>query len=335
MGPDQRPAPRGLSHLERLQANPKRFHLFHALRVIEAHYADAPRQGESRRPSQDRVRLGQMPELSFPETTIESFRPATDARPGQLMNLFFGPFGPNGPLPLHLTAYARDRRRNHRDRTFQDFSNLFTHRMMGLLYRAWSSAHPAPSFDREGTDAFADKVAAIAGYRGESFGQRDAMPDLTKRYFAAHLGGATKHADGLASMVEAVFRAPTQLRQFVGTWLELEPSDRWALGRPGGLGRALHLGERVWSRATKFALRIGPLSRADYARLLPGGPGFAQLRAMVRNYVGDAMEFDVVLVLKGDEVPAPVLGSGIALGHTIWIGERTTRADADDLHATG
>ena len=45
---------------------PQEHHLFQALRVLEAHFSDRPRLGESRRPRQDALRLGQEAELAFP-----------------------------------------------------------------------------------------------------------------------------------------------------------------------------------------------------------------------------------------------------------------------------
>lgn len=329
----------GVSHLDRLASDPGRFHIFHALRVLEAHYSDAPRMGTSRRPSEDPVRLGQQPEMAFPRSTLAAFQPAKDGRPARLTNLFFGLFGPNGPLPLHLTSYARDRQRNHRDSTLLAFANMFTHRMMGLFYRAWTTAEPAPSYDRPEDDPFADKIAALAGYLGDSFAKRDAMPDMSKRYFAAHLASGTRHADGMVSMVEAFFDTPVSLRQFVGSWNRLEPSDCWSLGAgtaaKNALGQSFHLGEEVWSRATRFSLQIGPLSLKEYTGLLPGKPGFAQLQALVRNYVGDSMDFDVALVLKADQIPDPKLGGGPRLGNSTWIGQRVSTGDADDLRVAG
>ena len=40
----------------------------------------------------------------------------------------FGLLGPNGPLPLHLTEYVRERLRHHADPTFARFLDLFHHR---------------------------------------------------------------------------------------------------------------------------------------------------------------------------------------------------------------
>ena len=64
------PGPDDLSHAARLTSAPGEHHLFQALRIIEATHADAPRLGESRRPREDRVRLGQEAEMAFPPTTI-------------------------------------------------------------------------------------------------------------------------------------------------------------------------------------------------------------------------------------------------------------------------
>ena len=185
--------PDHLSHFDRLIEAPQEHNLFHALRVIEAHYADAPRLGESRRPREDRVRLGQEAELAFPPSTISDYKPGKDGAPDKLTNRFFGLFGPHGPMPLHLTEYVRDRRRNHRDHTLQAFADMLTHRMMSLLYRAWSRGQPAPSFDRA-DDHVARKVAAFTGYLGDHLHDRDAMPDLARLSYAGHMAQGPRNA---------------------------------------------------------------------------------------------------------------------------------------------
>ena len=54
-----------LTHLERLKEAPEQHHIFHAFRVLEGAFPDAPRIGNSRRPREDKVRLGQEAELSY------------------------------------------------------------------------------------------------------------------------------------------------------------------------------------------------------------------------------------------------------------------------------
>ncbi len=304
-GPDH------LTHYAQLLASPETHHIFQALRIVEAAFPEAPRLGESRRPREDPFRLGQEAELAFPPSTLVAATPPAEGRPGRIVNRFFGFWGPMGPLPLHLTEYARDRLRNHRDPTLVAFADMLTHRLMGLLYRAWAAAQPAPSFDRarqgwrvdRPADPFEARVAALSGHYGAAFRDRDAMPDLAKRHFVGHLAPGPRHAEGLVSILSAFVRAPVALRQFVGSWLTLEPDDRWQLGARAGLGRATSIGARVYSHAARFRLRIGPVSLADFRRLMPGAPSLARIEAIVRNYVGDTFDWDINLVLARAEVP--------------------------------
>lgn len=337
MATEKRIGPNTLDHFTKLVEEPERHHVFQAMRVIDAAYPDTPRLGESRRPREDRVRLGQEAELAFPPSTISSFKPGTDKVPGKLINRFFGLFGPQGPLPLHLTEYARDRQRNHRDHTFVAFANMLTHRMMSLLYRAWRSGQPAASFDR-GNDAFEKRVAALAGYRGKGLQDRDAMPDISRRHFAAFMSQGSKNPDGLIAILGAFFHVDVEIDQFVGAWLELEQDDCWELGGMARLGQTTSIGGKVWSRASKFRIRIGPLNRERYERFLPGSEGFDRLEAIVRSYVGDSLDWDVQLILKGDEVPRSVLGGTTRLGQTSWVDTKreddTARPDAGDLFLT-
>ena len=329
-----------LTHYAQLLDQPETYHIFQALRIIEAQFPHAPRLGESTRPREDKFRLDQEAELAFPPSTIASIVAPAQGKPGRLVNRFFGLFGPQGPLPLHITEYVRDRQRNHRDPTILAFGNMLTHRLFGLLYRAWAVAQPAPSFDRAlkgkpgrtGQDPFARKVAALSGHYGRGTDGRDAMPDMAKRHFVGHLTPGPKHADGLVSIISAFVRSPVRLQQFVGQWLELEPDDRWQLGARVDLGQGTSIGQRVWSHAAKFRLRIGPMSLADFQRMMPGAPSLQRLEDVVRNYVGDTMDWDINLVLARGQVPPSVLGQTTMLGHTSWIGTRTGDSDADDLY---
>ena len=313
------------------------FQIFQALRILEAQAPDAPRLGEARSPRDEPLRIGQAPDMAFPTSGIESYAPGAPGRPARLINRIFGLFGPHGPLPLHLTKYARNRLRNQRDGTLVAFADMLTHRFVTLIYRAWREGQPAASFDRA-QDALSDKVAALAGYNARGLRGRDAMPDNAKLHFAAHLALGQRTPEGLLAMVGQFFDAPIEIEEFVGTWLDLEPDDRWSLGRAaglGGLGQATSLGSHVWSRSAKFRLVIGPVPMADYTRLLPGGDGFARLQAIIRNYVGDTLDCDVRLVLRGADMPRLGLDGAGRLGQTTWL--RSLRdddappADAGDL----
>ncbi|NSX53681.1 type VI secretion system baseplate subunit TssG [Parasulfitobacter algicola] len=332
MASQKRKAGSDLTRLQALGDTPHSHHIFHALRLIEAAHPDRPRLGRSRRPSEDPVRLTQAAELAFPTSSIAAFEQDPDGGAHQLSQRFFGLFGPNGAFPLHITEYARDRKRNHGDPTFIAFADMFHHRMFSLLYRAWASGQPASCFDRPDDDPFDGKVAALSGMSGPTFDCRDAMPDLAKRHFSGLLASSTRNEAGLEAIISQFFKTDIVIESFVGSWLQLEPHDRGQLGSVA-LGRSASLGDKVWSREAKFRIRIGPLALDDYKRLLPGGESFKRLAAIIRNYVGDTLEWDVNLVLEAAEVPQMILGQSGDLGLTSWIGKRPDR-NAADLYLT-
>lgn len=322
-----------------LRQTPWAFDFFQALRHLECLHADKPRLGCSRRPADDPVRLTQQPSLDFAPSTLAAFdsdgKPDTGATaPPRLEVFFFGLFGPNGPLPLHLTDYARDRLRNAHDPTFARFADVFHHRLLSLFYRAWADARPTVTFDRPESDRFAAYVGSLFGLGMDSLCHRDAMPDLAKRHYAGLLSGQTRHADGLRAMLADFFTLPVEIESFIGHWLTLPESSRCRLGESratGELGSTAVIGERVWDCQHKFRIIIGPLSLTDYERLLPGGDSLKRLAAIVRNYIGDELEWDLNLVLKKEAVPDLRLGMQGRLGWTTWLMERRLDKDAADL----
>ena len=332
MATEGRPGPDHLTHFERLCENPGQYHLLLALRIIEAEFADAPALGRSKRPKDDPVRLGQEATMAFPGTTLTKVEAPKGGKPGKLTNTFFGLFGPHGPLPQHLTEYARERERSYRDPTLVAFANMLTHRIMGLFYRAWTAGQPAAALNREGADTLESKLAAIGGYLGRDLSDRDAMPDLSRRYFTGYMMRGPRNPQGLVSILSTFFRTPVRVQEFVGCWLDLDPTDRWSIGSASGLGQGTSVGSRVWARNAKFRIRIGPLPLEEYRALLPGSDALTRLSAIVRSYVGEALDWDINILLRAEDVPQAILGQDTQLGLTSWVGSRKGSSDADELY---
>jgi type VI secretion system protein ImpH len=243
-------------------------------------------------------------------------------------------FGPNGPLPLHLTEYARDRLRNKDDPTFSEFLDIFHHRMLSLFYRAWASAQPTVNFDRPDQDRFSVYTGALCGLGMPAFRNRDEIPDPAKLYFAGRLSPQARNVEGLVAMIKRFFSVPVAIEEFVGEWMKLPHSCRCRLGittETCTLGINAVIGDFVWQCQHKFRITLGPLSYEEYEHMLPGRDSGKRLRAMVRNYIGDSMDWDVKLVLKTEEVTGVTLGQDDLLGWNTWLGHRTCDDDAHDL----
>jgi len=313
---------------------PWSFDFFQALRRIEGVFADRPRLGKAVRPTDEPVRLSQEASPAFAPSTLSAFEEQDGGRPPRLEQRFFGLLGPNGPLPLHLTEYARDRLRHHGDRTFLRFLDLFHHRLALLFYRAWADARPTVQHDRPDEDRFAIYVGALAGYGFPGTRGRDAVPDHAKLFFVGHLARSAKNAEGLASILESYFGLPARVEQFLQGWLALPRDQRTALGGErlsNALGVGTVAGERVRDVQSRFRVVMGPMDLDPFGDFLPGGRSLERLTDWVRNYVGFEFDWEVQLVLACDEVPGIRLGRQGHLGWTTWLGTRRATTDADDL----
>ncbi|MCP5419766.1 MAG: type VI secretion system baseplate subunit TssG [Gammaproteobacteria bacterium] len=316
------------------------FDFFQALRRLECVYRNKPRIGESRRPSDDPVRLALEPSMAFAPATFAKLTPGKDGRPPRLTQYFLGLLGPNAPLPLHLTEYGRQRLHNFHDPTFVRFLDIFHHRILSLFYRAWADAQPTANFDRPQTDRFALYIGALFGLGMPSLHDRDAVWDLAKYHYSGHLSCQNRHAEGLESILKDFFRLPVRVEPFVGRWLLLSAASQCRLGESratGVLGETVVIGERLWDCQHSFRIVMGPLRFREYQRLLPGGDSLKRLVSWVRNYVGDELVWDVNLILHKDDVPplkmeASLEGTGMAcLGWTTWLTTGGLDRHADDL----
>lgn len=326
-------SPLRLALYEALHAAPYRFDFFQALRRIDAVHPELPRRGEAARLSDDPVRLGQEPSLIFPPSTLCEFTPREEG-PARLAVYFFGMFGPSGVLPLHLTEYTRERIRNANDLTIARFLDVFHHRMLSLYYRAWAMSQPTVGFDRPSADRFGNYIASLFGLGMPSLRDRDGMPDLAKLHFVGRLALQTRPAEGLRAIIADFFKLPVEIEQFFPDWVALPRKSLCKLGESpetGELGATATIGERFHVYHHKFRIRIGPMTYKEFMRLLPGGRSLERLVPFVRNYIGDELDWDVMLILFWDEVPAVKLGEAGMLGWTSWLSDRRTDNDATDL----
>lgn len=334
MASEDRSSTSAIEFLTEVSEKPYKYGFYQTVRRINCYYEDKPLTGHSIRPLDDPIRFTQEPYTSFAPSTLHALEIDGSSRYPKLSQRFMGLFGPNGPLPLHITEYARDRSRHHRDHSLAGFVNMFHHRAVSLFYRAWSQSQPVVQFDRPGNDRYALYVGSLFGLGTPVQRNVDAMHHFSKLSFAGHLASMPRHVDGLLSLIRGYFDVPTQIRQFVAHWMQIPAHDRLQLGNMtmgGQLGRDSIIGERVWQRQDKFQVRLGPLSLERYESFLPTGKSFKALVAVVRNYIGLEYLWEINLILKKEEKPVTCLGVSGALGWTSWIESEHQLDHVDDL----
>ncbi|WP_207004199.1 type VI secretion system baseplate subunit TssG [Trinickia mobilis] len=300
------------------------------LRAITARDKQMPLPGTARLPREEPFRIGQQPSLAFAPREIASLA----TRDGRLdIKLFgLGLWGPQGPLPLHMTEVAYSRTEGHQDPTLVHFSDLFHHRALSLFYRAWASSQATASLDRPGDETFSFYVGSLIGIEPRE-ARHSPLPTHARFSAAAHLVREARNPDGLAAALSQYFGVPMTVEEFVSHWMPVEPAEHTKIGIPGPpaiLGEGALLGEMIPDRQHKFRLVVGPLDLDPYLRLTPHGEDLPIFVEWVRAFVGHEYDWEVKLLVKPRAAPPARADASQRLGYSTWLGE-----SMDDLPVVG
>jgi type VI secretion system protein ImpH len=330
--------------VERLAREPERFALIDALRVLEAaarrdaardrrFEARAPVGGDAE-PSREVARLTGVLSLAFPTAEIASFRPGEEGAPPRLAVSFLGLVGPGGILPRHYTELAIAASRA-RSRALADLLDLFTHRLLSLYARAgvkYRHTRLAEATPPDRLDPVTAALKAVIGLGTRGVAGRLSVPDEVPVFYGGLFAQAPPSAARIEAMVSDLLGRPVRVRQFVGAWLAVPPSEQSRLPGPGllpgahcRLGVDAAIGTYAWNPQARFLLELGPLDADTFASLLPGGRLLNDLVHLVRGYVGPTIGFAVNPRLKPEAVPKLLLGGEgppLRLGWTTWLGVR-------------
>jgi type VI secretion system protein ImpH len=353
------------------------FDFFQAVRLLQRMEPGRARVGLTGPPGNEAVRFRARNSLSFPPSSIHDLQRPTSTHPVPVMEqAFMGLTGPSGVLPRHYTdlVYKIERdARTPEKHALRDWFDLFNHRMVSLFYRAWEKYRFYVPFERgdhagEEPDRFTAALLSLVGLglrplrgrlhvRARDGVDEDGEPrervlarieDLVLLHFGGLLGHRPRCAVALETMLGDQFGVPTRIEQFRGQWLKLEPPNRTRLGGALGnneVGVSAVAGRRVWDRQSKFRVRLGPMTYAQFVEFLPDRAPvrerktFFLLAQLVRLYADPGLDFDVQLVLKAEEVPECQLtdgGSiGARLGWNTWLLTRPATRDAEDVVISG
>lgn len=326
------------SLIDLLFEEPYRFEFFQAVRILERlaeGQGSAPGRRSSNPSRVDAVRFEVHQYLGFTASSIHDLREGKGQAPPVLSVNFFGLTGPKGVMPKLYTSYLRERALIHGDRASAAFLDLFNHRLISLLHRAWEKHRVATGLDGPSPGTFTRALRALTGLGSPTLQGRQALDDEVPVAYAALFSRQGRTAEGLSAILADAFGLPVEVEQFVGRWVAVDPSQQVRLGSVSGseLGAGFVLGTRIYDAQSKFRLRIGPLSAAEFRSLLPDRPRFRKLTELTRLYVGPEFEFDVELWLKPEAVPKAVAGgdpkASAQLGRFAWF------ASSDPSHIHG
>lgn len=330
----------------RLRTEPWAFDLFQAVRILErearTRQNDTALQpvGGDARPEREVVRFRTSNSLAFPACEVVDLEHAQrrvegESSPPVMTVAALGLTGQLGALPAHYSDLVLHRVRS-RDTALRDFLDLFNHRSVSFLFRAFAKQHLAASFERAALgmskdESFTNALRALVGRGTGGRRKRLHTSDEAAVHFAGHFSRRVPSVVRLEAILSAYFEQPVAAEQFCGDWILLGIDERSRLptagatrGRHAQLGRDLMLGSRAFDVCGWFRLRVGPMTYAEFREYLPIGKRLRPFCEMVRSYVGHGLRFDVRPVLAAGEAPRCHLGSELPdtprIGWNTWLG---------------
>jgi len=316
--------------IARLFEDPQRFAWFQAVRLVELWFKRHGKPGDRTRPRGALVaqylRFDNSTSFTFPVHQVEAMalepRPigpgaaaleqAVQASTLEAIHLtptFMGLLGGHGALPAHYTERIAQYMALEKNEGPRAFFDTWTNRTLALFYEAWRKHRIELQYEVQGKDGFLPLVLSLAGLGNDGLRQRlqDAQGgrvlDESLAYFAGTLQQRPASSLQIARVLSDYFGRPVRAEQFVGSWYGVPPGQQTTLGGANAvLGGGALAGDRVWQRDLRMRLVIGPLDRAGLQAFLPGGEAARALHSMVTMLTGTALEYEVQLVLRAEEV---------------------------------
>ena len=320
---------------EALRADPFAFDFFQAVRLLALLQPGRKPVGQFSNPETEIVRFGAGAELGFPASQIAGLEWPEKGQPRMRVN-FMGLTGPHGVLPLYYSTLVRERLRAH-DAGLREFLDIFNHRVISLFYQAWEKCHLGIGYERGADDRLSPMLRDLIGLGTPGLTGRQPVPDQALLFRCGLLAGHSRSAAALRALLIDYFEVPVEVGQFVGRWHPIDEDTQCrftgTLSYSEQLGQGAVVGDELWDQQSGVRIRLGPLSLEQYREFLPDGPAHEPMRALVRIFAGNELEFEVQLVLRKEERPPCELGGdgpdAPRLGWLTWAGTAPPAQDPD------
>ena len=157
---------KGVGRLNYLLEQGREFSFYQAVRWLERLHPRAQPLGRAGSPEQEKVRLRPSTSLAFPPTDLEGVEPQSHGDKIQITTTFFGLYGSDTPLPYSYAEHIAQISQEHYGRRVRSFLDIFHHRLLSLLYRAWDKYRPDSTSPGE-LDPLFGRALAFVGFSRE------------------------------------------------------------------------------------------------------------------------------------------------------------------------
>jgi type VI secretion system protein ImpH len=319
-----------------LLEDPWSFEFFQAVSLLERLRSDMRPVGGFSSPEDEAVRFRVNQRMGFPASEIQQLEMKGDG-PADMMVNFIGLTGPMGVLPYAYSELILERARA-KDYSLASFFDIFNHRAISLLHRAWQRSRFPVNYASGARDLFSQYLLDLLGLGTAGLRNRQEVEDEALMHYISLIGMQSRSATALEQVLADYFEVPIAVQQFTGAWYSLGRSTQFAMNEKESVssqvGAGAVVGDAVWDRQGRVRIRIGPLGMERYNEFLPQGSAFGALQAITRFFSNDCLDFEVQLVLERSQVPVIELDLNAShparLGWVSWARTAPMGADPDD-----
>lgn len=256
-----------------------------------------------------------------------------------LRSAFAGLTGPLGSMPA---AYDELILREERNKSggLARFFDLFSARMAELFADAAEKYRIARRLrwgQRREDNGFIKALSALTGFGTRKLQEKNGVDEDAILRFSGFFAARNRNAVNLRAIVGEYSGLPVEIELFRGRWLTIQEHERSRMGSPQGaqLGVNATAGSAIHDFSGGFRIVVGPVAYKDYLRLAPGGAEITKIFDLARLYVGSALDFDIQVILRREDIPFCRLGSDSVdglprLGWNSWARVAPAKADSGD-----
>ncbi len=290
---------------------------------LKKHGLEHRHVGYDSNPKQELIRFTATQKFGYPGNAITKLEETSFEDGLHKVNMqvsFMGLTGCSGALPQFYSELVMQRLR-YKDTTMRDFYDMFNHRLISLYYRAWKKYKP--SLNHVNKDKNKDPYTQILGLLSGGYNEH-------QLHFSGLYSRKIRNASDLKSILSSYLGCDVTIKQMIGQWHDLNPQEQTRLasqtlyeGQHACLGVDTVIGNKVWDISSNIEVHISSNDPSKARALLPKGTLFELTNKIIKDYVGNAVQFRLVIESNFDELETATLSKNdCQLGANSFLGAR-------------
>ena len=320
--------------IQAIEEDPYGFELHQIISLITQIYDQKEEFGTNLDPAYDKIQIKSHISFATPSSPIHRIQTQKDGRKVIWLNtlLLAGIYGPL-PTPYVEMLFERNRQK---DLGFQDFLDIFQHRIIALWYFVQKKFLPTLGVYQPMKNTLIGRtISNLIGV--SSFELPTSLPYEFMFTYHCFFWCRTRSLEGLQRILGTFLSLPIHISGYRGVWC-YAPSEDWSRiglgkGRFNVLSKTMILGKKIWDQTACVDITMLCKNFTEYKKLLPEKGVETDLTFVYKvciTYLDPSIQTRLFLVLKGESIPKMFLNQTSRLGYSTWL--RSTSQAPKDAH---